>query len=93
MNKQKSEKAEATSAVDTIVRRTEPLNEVTLFGVNYDCALNDDYQPGWCHRCGAPEDACMCCQDDFIPCSNCDGHDACWDFGCAFEQGIIKPEW
>lgn len=26
--------------------------------------------------------------DDFIPCSECDGHDACWDFGCAIEQGL-----
>lgn len=26
--------------------------------------------------------------EEFIPCSNCDGHPACEDFGCAFEQGL-----
>lgn len=32
--------------------------------------------------------------DDFQPCSECDGHDACRDFGCAVELGLghmIKP--
>ena len=24
---------------------------------------------------------------EFIPCSRCDGHPACEDFGCAFELG------
>lgn len=27
-------------------------------------------------------------EDEFIPCSRCDGHDACADFGCAFELGL-----
>ncbi len=27
-------------------------------------------------------------EDDFIPCSRCDGHPACEDFGCAFEHGL-----
>jgi len=27
-------------------------------------------------------------EDEFIPCSRCDGHDACADFGCAFEHGL-----
>lgn len=26
--------------------------------------------------------------DEFIPCDKCDGHDACADFGCAFELGL-----
>lgn len=26
--------------------------------------------------------------DDFDPCSDCDGHDACRDFGCAFKAGL-----
>jgi hypothetical protein len=25
---------------------------------------------------------------DFMPCSKCDGHHACEDFGCAYELGI-----
>lgn len=28
--------------------------------------------------------------DDFIPCSKCDGHDACEDFGCAIELGLER---
>lgn len=31
-------------------------------------------------------------EDKFIPCCDCDGHDACWDFGCAIQQGIIDPK-
>lgn len=34
-------------------------------------------------------------EDEFIPCSKCDGHDACRDFGCAFECGLghmVKTE-
>jgi len=27
-------------------------------------------------------------EDEFIPCSRCDGHDACADYGCAFEHGL-----
>lgn len=27
-------------------------------------------------------------EDEFIPCDKCDGHDACEDFGCAFELGL-----
>lgn len=26
--------------------------------------------------------------DDFDPCSECDGHDACADFGCAIKAGL-----
>lgn len=29
----------------------------------------------------------------FEPCQYCDGHDACYDFGCAIEQGIIDTQW
>ena len=25
---------------------------------------------------------------EFIPCSKCDGHPACEDFGCAYELGL-----
>lgn len=27
-------------------------------------------------------------EDEFTPCDLCDGHDACADFGCAFELGL-----
>ena len=27
-------------------------------------------------------------EDDFEPCSECDGHDACADFGCAIKSGL-----
>lgn len=27
-------------------------------------------------------------EEDFKPCDKCDGHDACLDFGCAFELGL-----
>lgn len=27
-------------------------------------------------------------EDRFTPCSNCDGHEACEDFGCAFKLGV-----
>jgi len=30
-------------------------------------------------------------ENDFIRCKDCDGHDACEDFGCAIKQGIISP--
>lgn len=51
------------------------------------------YQPGWCPNCEAPEAACQCAQaeDNWQPCPDCDSHDACWDFGCAIEHGIIEP--
>jgi hypothetical protein len=29
-----------------------------------------------------------CDEDEFIPCSGCDGHPACEDFGCAIENGL-----
>lgn len=34
-------------------------------------------------------------EEDFIPCSMCDGHPACMDFGCAYEHGLghlVKKE-
>jgi hypothetical protein len=27
-------------------------------------------------------------EDDFQPCDECDGHDACEDFGCAIKAGL-----
>lgn len=30
--------------------------------------------------------------DDFQECDDCDGHDACADFGCAIKAGIISPQ-
>lgn len=27
-------------------------------------------------------------EDDFEPCGDCDGHDACRDFGCAVASGL-----
>jgi hypothetical protein len=27
-------------------------------------------------------------EDEFEPCSDCDGHDACRDFGCAIDAGL-----
>lgn len=43
-----------------------------------------------CDSCGYPQikgdfDHDLDPNGDFIPCSNCDGHDACRDFGCAIE--------
>lgn len=33
-------------------------------------------------------------EPEFERCSNCDGHDACEDFGCAIKTGVCKePEW
>lgn len=37
-------------------------------------------------------------ENEFIPCSGCDGHPACEDFGCAIEHGLgnmvkSKPDW
>lgn len=29
-------------------------------------------------------------EEEFIPCSGCDGHPACEDFGCAIEAGLGK---
>ena len=29
-------------------------------------------------------------ENEFVPCSKCDGHPACEDFGCAFELGLWK---
>lgn len=52
-------------------------NEVTIFGTNYDGALDDDYEE----------------RQRFEPCQHCDGHDACYDYGCAVEHGIIEPDW
>jgi len=26
--------------------------------------------------------------DGFVPCADCDGHDACRDFGCAIKLGL-----
>lgn len=54
----------------TLIEEEE--NELTIFGVNYDGALNEDYDK------------------EFEPCCKCDGHDACYDFGCAIEHGIIE---
>lgn len=34
-------------------------------------------------------------EPEFIPCSMCDGHPACEDFGCAFEAGcghLVKKD-
>lgn len=51
--------------------------------------------PKFCEGCGCEE---MFEDDDydepeFIRCSDCDGHDACVDFGCAIEAGIpIKTD-
>lgn len=44
---------------------------------------------GYCIPCynmmmADPEDD----EDDFQPCSDCDGHDACADFGCAIKSGL-----
>jgi hypothetical protein len=39
-----------------------------------------------------PDDNDILSMDDdepeFVRCSKCDGHDACEDFGCAFELGL-----
>lgn len=38
---------------------------------------NDETVCGKCHSSMAEDD-----EDEFEPCSDCDGHDACRDFGC-----------
>lgn len=51
---------------------------------------------GYCLNCynilmSDPDDG----EDEFEPCAKCDGHDACGDFGCAFENGLghlVKPD-
>lgn len=36
-----------------------------------------------------PDDSFLEDQEiEFQPCAGCDGHDACEDFGCAFELGL-----
>lgn len=47
---------------------------------------------GECHSCGYPQikgdfdyDLDSDPDGDFVECSNCDGHDACRDFGCAYD--------
>lgn len=33
--------------------------------------------------------------EEFVPCSKCDGHPACEDFGCAYELGnghLVKKD-
>lgn len=44
---------------------------------------------GYCLSCynimmDDPEDD----DDEFQPCNDCDGHDACADFGCAIKSGL-----
>lgn len=43
---------------------------------------------GYCIPCYAMMMADSDDEDDFEPCSNCDGHDACADFGCAIKAGL-----
>lgn len=66
------------------------------------CSLQTDVDPAlltdespmpYCPCCGGAlienEDYCFeNDEDDFQPCDKCDGHDACADFGCAFELGL-----
>jgi hypothetical protein len=60
----------------------------------------------FCQYCGKliKDDYCDCDNDweddenEFIPCSGCDGHPACEDFGCAIKNGLgrmvkTKPDW
>ena len=35
-----------------------------------------------------PDDYFADDEPEFIPCSKCDGHPACEDFGCAYELGL-----
>jgi len=35
-----------------------------------------------------PNDGDYDVEDNFQPCSECDGHDACSDFGCAIKAGL-----
>jgi hypothetical protein len=54
--------------------------------------LNDESPMPYCPGCGGQliDNEQHCSQDfdddedDFEPCSRCDGHPACADFGCAF---------
>jgi hypothetical protein len=57
-----------------------------------DPALITDESPmQYCPNCEGAlfgEDEDYDDEDNWEPCSRCDGHDACWDFGCAFEHGL-----
>ena len=48
--------------------------------------IENDYC-GWCNQV-ENEDMSDCDEVEFQRCSSCDGHDACEDFGCAFELGL-----
>lgn len=48
--------------------------------------LTTNGTPTCCSGCGCQLDDID--EDDFIPCSRCDGHPACEDFGCAIEAGL-----
>ncbi len=45
-----------------------------------------DKTPSNCEGCGC-EDMFYDEDEHFDRCEDCDGHDACLDFGCAFENG------
>lgn len=58
-----------------------------------DPALMEDHKPNYCPCCN--EQIFMYSIEDedynekeFMPCDKCDGHDACEDFGCAYELGL-----
>lgn len=43
---------------------------------------------GYCLPCYAIMMSDFDDEDDFQECADCDGHDACRDFGCAFKLGL-----
>jgi hypothetical protein len=62
-------------------------------GSNCHCVETGDHltinsTPTCCQGCGCQLDDYD--EDEFSPCSKCDGHAACEDFGCAFELGLGK---
>ncbi len=64
-----------------------------------DFTLNPTPDNYFCPGCGwhSGEDDGSLDEDDnaFQFCSNCDGHDACADFGCAIKMGLghlVQPD-
>lgn len=68
-----------------------------------NCAVCKKYLPtqglqeqGMCNECDdRTHDVSISFEDEFKECSDCDGHPACEDFGCAFENGcghLVNPK-
>jgi hypothetical protein len=54
---------------------------------NCQYEYNNDHHPLLVYQCPKCEQE-ESDSDDFQPCGECDGHDACSDFGCAIKSGL-----